>query len=64
MAFVRCEQGLLTAGWAREMAGLVDGGAPVIALPAAGHHPMFDQPLALVTALRAILASWAGGRGA
>jgi len=64
MAFVRCEQGLLTADRARQMAELADGGAPVIALPAAGHHPMFDQPLALVTALRAILAFWGGGRGA
>lgn len=64
MAFIRCEQGLLTADWALQMAALVDGGAPVIALPGAGHHPMFDQPLALVTALRAILACWGGGRGA
>jgi pimeloyl-ACP methyl ester carboxylesterase len=35
---------------------LVTGGAPVIPLPATGHHPMFDQPLALITALRALLA--------
>lgn len=58
VALLRCEQGLLSPDWAREMAGLA-GGAPVITLPDTGHHPMLDQPLALVTALRSILALWA-----
>lgn len=31
---------------------------PVVEIPAAGHHVMIDQPLALVTALRTILADW------
>jgi pimeloyl-ACP methyl ester carboxylesterase len=56
VTLLRCEQGLVSDGMARDMARLVDGGARVIALPAAGHHPMFDQPLALVTALRSLLA--------
>src|SRR5215472_17452457 len=32
--------------------------APVIEIPAAGHHVMLDQPIALVTALRTLLADW------
>lgn len=31
---------------------------PVVALPCAQHHVMFDQPLALVTALRSFFAEW------
>ena len=32
--------------------------APVIEIPEAYHHMMLDQPLLLVTALRALLADW------
>jgi len=32
--------------------------APEIAIPDSAHHVMVDQPLALVAALRALLASW------
>jgi pimeloyl-ACP methyl ester carboxylesterase len=31
---------------------------PVVPIPAAHHHVMLDQPLAFVTALRAVLATW------
>ena len=31
---------------------------PIIAVPRARHHLMLDQPLALVTAIRALLARW------
>ncbi len=40
------------------MVALVPGGLPVVDLPEAGHHPMLDQPLALVAALRTLLATW------
>lgn len=33
-------------------------GVPFVEIPEAYHHVMIDQPLALVTALRAVLASW------
>lgn len=33
-------------------------GSPVVVLPEAHHHLMIDQPLALVSALRALLAGW------
>lgn len=34
--------------------------APFISIPAARHHVMLDQPLATVTALRALLSLWPG----
>jgi pimeloyl-ACP methyl ester carboxylesterase len=58
LTLLRCEHGLVSAEMATEMAGLVRGGLPVVELPAAGHHPMLDQPLALVAALRTLLATW------
>jgi len=30
----------------------------VVEIPLAGHHMMLDQPLILLTALRALLADW------
>ncbi|NEK56321.1 alpha/beta hydrolase [Geodermatophilus sabuli] len=57
-ALFRCEQGLVSREMAAEMAALVPGGLPVVDLPEAGHHPMLDQPLALVTAVRTLLAVW------
>lgn len=33
-------------------------GTPMFAIPEAGHHVMLDQPLALVSALRGLLAGW------
>jgi pimeloyl-ACP methyl ester carboxylesterase len=38
---------------------LLDRAAPVVEIPEARHHVMLDQPLALVAALRALLADWA-----
>jgi len=32
--------------------------APVIEIPAAGHHVMLDQPIALVAAIRTLLSDW------
>ena len=42
-------------------AALVGDGLPVVDLPDAGHHPMLDQPLALVTGIRTLLAFWPDG---
>ncbi|WP_448639272.1 alpha/beta fold hydrolase [Geodermatophilus sp. URMC 63] len=60
-ALFRCEKGLVGRRMAAEMAGLVAGGLPVVELPDAGHHPVFDQPLALVTGIRTLLAFWPHG---
>jgi pimeloyl-ACP methyl ester carboxylesterase len=57
-AFLYCEHGLVDAATADEMAALVGGPAVVAGIPDAGHHPMLDQPLLLVSALRTLLALW------
>jgi pimeloyl-ACP methyl ester carboxylesterase len=40
------------------IASLAPAGSPRIAIPAARHHLMVDQPLAFVTALRGLLSAW------
>ena len=40
------------------MFDLLGRAAPVVEIPEAQHHIMLDQPLALVAALRALLADW------
>lgn len=49
---------LVTPEVAAYMATLAAPDAPHIEIPAARHHVMVDQPLALVTALRGLLATW------
>ena len=38
--------------------------APLIEIPAAGHHVMLDQPIALIAALRTLLSDWDHSRPA
>lgn len=58
-AILHAQHGMMS----QEMAGRLGRGlgpaVPVAELPAAGHHVMLDEPLCLVTALRAVLAGWA-----
>jgi pimeloyl-ACP methyl ester carboxylesterase len=56
LTVLRCEHGLVSPAMATEMAGLVAGALPVVELPDSGHHPMLDQPLALIAVLRTLLA--------
>ena len=56
-AYLRSEHGLVSASAARRI-GAALGHATVVEIPAAGHHLMLDQPLALVAALRVLLAAW------
>ena len=58
VALFRCEQGLVSRAMATEMAALVAGRLPVVDIPDAGHHPMLDRPLSLVTGVRTLLAVW------
>ncbi|HVV08461.1 alpha/beta hydrolase [Amycolatopsis sp.] len=58
-AFLRSEFGLVPPAMFEEIRKLLDHRALLAELPDAGHHPMLDQPLPLVTALRVILAQWA-----
>ena len=50
--------GLVTPDVGRHMYELLGRTAPVIELPLAYHHVMLDHPLALVTAVRSLLADW------
>jgi pimeloyl-ACP methyl ester carboxylesterase len=58
IAVVHGQHGFVTRDDARRIAAAAGKPTPTIELPTAGHHPMFDQPLALVTALRLLLATW------
>ncbi|MEM7016837.1 MAG: alpha/beta hydrolase [Pseudomonadota bacterium] len=41
---------------------VLDSNVPFVAIPEAHHHIMLDQPLAFVSALRAVLAEWRHSR--
>jgi pimeloyl-ACP methyl ester carboxylesterase len=58
-ALLRSEHGLVTEDIGAEMYETLGRVAPVIEIPEAGHHAMLDQPLILLTALRALVADWA-----
>jgi len=58
VGFLRCEFGVVPDQTVAELEVLLGGRGLILDLPAAGHHPMLDQPLALVTALRAVLGHW------
>lgn len=58
VALIRSEFGLVTEEVGAIMYDALGRVAPVVEIPLAGHHMMLDQPLSLVTALRALLADW------
>jgi pimeloyl-ACP methyl ester carboxylesterase len=58
LALLRSEHGLVTRDIGRFMYDELGRVTPVLELPEAGHHAMLDQPLILLTALRALLADW------
>lgn len=57
-AYLRCEHGVVPPTMAAHIKSMMELRGPFIELPAAGHHPMIDQPLALVAALRTVLEIW------
>ena len=57
-ALFRAAHGLVTPDIGHYMYELLNRNAPVIEVPEAHHHLMLDQPLALVTGLRTLLADW------
>ncbi|EQA98498.1 pimeloyl-ACP methyl ester carboxylesterase [Sphingobium wenxiniae] len=60
MAHIRGDHSFLTAGaMHRRMRSTAPETMPFIDIPAAYHHVMVDQPLALVASLRTLLAAWA-----
>jgi len=60
MVLLRCEFGILSSARVAEAQLRLGDHLTVLELPAAGHHPMLDQPLLLVGVLRSVIAL--GGR--
>ncbi len=58
VALFRAEYGLVSAHMSEVMYDRLGRLAPVIEIPAAAHHVMMDQPIALVTAIRTLLSDW------
>ena len=58
VALFRAEHGSLSQQMSDVMYDRLGRAAPVIEIPAAGHHVMLDQPLALVTGIRTLLSDW------
>lgn len=58
VALFRAEYGLVPADMGEMVVDRMGRAATVVEIPGAGHHVMIDQPLALVTALRTLLADW------
>lgn len=58
LALLRSENGLVTDDISESMYEAMGRVTPVVEVPLAGHHAMLDQPLMLLTAIRALLADW------
>ncbi|CAJ1509758.1 alpha/beta fold hydrolase [[Mycobacterium] burgundiense] len=58
IAYLRCEYGSIDVDMANRIREMLQLRGPFIELPEAGHHPMLDQPLSLVSTLRALLEMW------
>ena len=59
VALFRCEEGIVTGEMARRVRETLGDRFDIIELPATGHHPMLDQPLLVVAAVRTALTFWA-----
>ena len=58
VALMRAEHGIVNPETSELMYDRLGRRAPLIEIPAAGHHVMLDHPIALVTGLRTLLADW------
>jgi pimeloyl-ACP methyl ester carboxylesterase len=58
VALFRAEHGMVSPQMGDLMYDRLGRIAPVIEIPAAAHHVMLDQPIALVTAIRTLLSDW------
>jgi pimeloyl-ACP methyl ester carboxylesterase len=61
LVVIRAEFGLLTTEAVAEIHALTPAPSADVIVPAAGHSPMLDQPLAFAGVLRALLAVWPSG---
>jgi pimeloyl-ACP methyl ester carboxylesterase len=52
------ENGMSDAAMREQIHRRLGDAVPAVLIPAAGHHAMIDQPLAVLTGIRAVLAEW------
>ena len=64
VALFHAEHGIVPPKTTELMYDSLGQRAPMIEIPAAGHHVMLDHPIALVTGLRTLLADWEHSRPA
>jgi pimeloyl-ACP methyl ester carboxylesterase len=64
VALFRAEHGIMSVQMSETMYDRLGRVAPVIEIPAAGHHVMLDQPVAIIAALRTLLSDWDHSRPA
>lgn len=58
MAYLRCENGSVPAEMADRIRAFLELRGPFVEIAHAGHHPMLDQPMALVATVRTLLEFW------
>ena len=58
VALVRGERGMATTDITESVAEVLGGHVPVTLVPDAGHHIMFDQPIALIALLQNLIGQW------
>ena len=58
LALIRSQHGLVSRDDLRALASASGPTVQTLELPAAGHHPMLDQPLAFLVAIRVLTAGW------
>ncbi len=58
VALFRAEHGIVSPQISNLMYDRLGRIAPLIEIPAAGHHVMLDHPIALVTGIRTLLSDW------
>ncbi|RVW00122.1 alpha/beta fold hydrolase [Rhodococcus xishaensis] len=59
VAYFRAQRGIISDELMEKMRPRFGASAIVTEIPDAGHHTMIDQPLSLITGIRAVLAAWA-----
>ena len=55
---MRGERGMATTDITESVAEILGGHVPVTLVPDAGHHIMFDQPIALIALLQTLIGQW------
>ncbi|WP_235683473.1 alpha/beta fold hydrolase [Mycolicibacterium fluoranthenivorans] len=58
IAYFRCSDGLVSDAMSDQIRGLLQLRGPFVEIAHAGHHPMLDQPQALVACLRTLVEMW------